>query len=404
MTMNRDDETFLSAYLDGQLGPDARAGVESALAADPALSDHLRELAVVHELISGLPRPSAPVDLSGAVLAGIASRQRSRPLRLFDDLAPQSLAARAATLIATAAALLAAVTLGLGELHPHGGVNFQVRHVAPPAVDAPPGNEISSATVAKANSGSPAEPTPTHAVASLSPTTAELHREREHAQIRRLLDSPHLKKVFVVNDVIGGEAGKAVGELLEKNERRRPVFARINVSHGFIIDPEHPGKAIVFAAVMDDTELARFEADLGNTVAHFEVKPPRAEVLTQLADVNEVSVLKGRLVAGVRIPESAPSTSPALRADPTSPLTAPSPRLHDPLSGRNVPIAVPEELFVIDRDAPTPEQERSAPHPSVVASKSERDAQPVEAHESSPAPPPEEPRLTVVLVWVATPG
>lgn len=402
--MNRDDETFLSAYLDGQLGPDARAGVESALAADPALSDHLRELVVVHELIAGLARPSAPVDLSGAVLAGIASRQRSRPLRVFNELAPQSLAARAATLIATAAALLAAVTLSLGEHHPHGGANFHVRHVAPPAVVTPSGDETPSATASVASSDSPSPSASTRAVASLTPTSAELQREREHAQIRRLLDSPHLKKVFVVTDVIGGEAGKAVGELLEKNERRRPVFARINVSHGFVIDPEHPGKAIVFAAVMDDTELARFEADLGNTVAHFEVKPPQPEVLTQLADVAEVSVLKGRMVAGVRIPESAPGTSPALRATPSSPVTAPSPRLHDPLSGVNVPIAPPEELFVIDRDAPTPEQERSAPHPSVVASKSERDAQAAEAHESLPASLVEEPRLTVVLVWVAAPG
>ena len=38
--MNRDDDTFLGAYLDGQLDPEERHLVESALVSDPELAEN----------------------------------------------------------------------------------------------------------------------------------------------------------------------------------------------------------------------------------------------------------------------------------------------------------------------------------------------------------------------------
>ncbi len=56
--MNLDDESLLSAYLDGELDAEGRSAVEAALLSDAGLSDRLRELSAVRDLIAGLPRPA----------------------------------------------------------------------------------------------------------------------------------------------------------------------------------------------------------------------------------------------------------------------------------------------------------------------------------------------------------
>ena len=45
IAMTLDDDSILSAYLDGQLGPEQQQAVESALFADPQLAKELRGLA-----------------------------------------------------------------------------------------------------------------------------------------------------------------------------------------------------------------------------------------------------------------------------------------------------------------------------------------------------------------------
>ena len=77
--MTLKDESLLTAYLDGELEPDERVSIESALLVDPELARRLRQLSEVHELIAGLPRPVLLVDLTEE----IESRIGPRPVRLW---------------------------------------------------------------------------------------------------------------------------------------------------------------------------------------------------------------------------------------------------------------------------------------------------------------------------------
>ena len=74
--MTLDDDSILSAYLDGQLGPEQQQAVESALFADPRLAEELRGLAALRDLLAGLPR-EAPADVTSRVMR----RVRRRALR-----------------------------------------------------------------------------------------------------------------------------------------------------------------------------------------------------------------------------------------------------------------------------------------------------------------------------------
>lgn len=57
--MHCDDDSFLSAYMDGQLNPDQQQLVESMLVARPQFGDKLRDLTVVRDMVVGLNRDGA---------------------------------------------------------------------------------------------------------------------------------------------------------------------------------------------------------------------------------------------------------------------------------------------------------------------------------------------------------
>src|SRR5436190_21779690 len=57
--MLSDDESLLSAYLDGELGREEHEAVESSLSADPRLAETLRGLVGVRDLLADLSRPIA---------------------------------------------------------------------------------------------------------------------------------------------------------------------------------------------------------------------------------------------------------------------------------------------------------------------------------------------------------
>src|SRR5262249_14192826 len=99
--MNVDEETFLTAFLDGTLDPELQHRVASARASDPALAEHVRGLTAVHDLVAGLSRPALAADVSAAVLARIAGRRA-----LVHRLArPMGWAAAAAVVAAVSIAL-----------------------------------------------------------------------------------------------------------------------------------------------------------------------------------------------------------------------------------------------------------------------------------------------------------
>ena len=71
--MTLDDDSILSAYLDGQLGPEQQQAVESALFADPQLAEELRGLAFLRDLWPACPaRP--PPDVTSRVMRRVRRR------------------------------------------------------------------------------------------------------------------------------------------------------------------------------------------------------------------------------------------------------------------------------------------------------------------------------------------
>ena len=112
--MMRDDDSRLSAFLDGQLDPVRRQQVESALVSNPRLAEELRRLAAVRDLVAGLPRDSS-VDVTRQVMERIRGLPRSRPW--FPWMPAGQAGSRpalvAGAMLASAALVVFAVTLAL---------------------------------------------------------------------------------------------------------------------------------------------------------------------------------------------------------------------------------------------------------------------------------------------------
>ena len=134
------------------------------------------------------------------------------------------------------------------------------------------------------------------------------------AGVGSLLDDRRLKRVFLVTDRIGEPAEPQVVSLVERTTHHD--FYKITVSQGIVIDPRHPGKATVFALVLDPADLEPFGTRLRDTfkdrVEDNEIDPA---IAMQLADIGQVVSLPPRPVAEVTIL----SSTMALRVQPGSP-------------------------------------------------------------------------------------
>ena len=304
--MMLDDKSLLSAYLDDELDPAGRLEVESALLSEPRLSEELHELAAVRETLAGLPRPASPRDLSiqvGAQLAGRPARWPSRGALL--------------PAIATAAALLIALAIGWRWFGALQGRELAHPLLAQRGLTAAPEGPRQPPIVAEIAALGPsyvddAPKSPTPEVGRVAPGDEDSEataREVGQAHVRTLLDSPNLRRVFVVTDVLGGDASGRVDALLQQTPRGEPHYGRITISQGIVIDPKHPDQATVFALVMNDREVAQLRAKLQETFPK-DVEESIAEpgVVTQLADIGQVAVLPGIAAApDVIIPISPPS-------------------------------------------------------------------------------------------------
>jgi hypothetical protein len=411
--MNLDDESLLTAYLDGELDAKQRLQVESALRMNPLLAEQLHQLAGVRDLIGGLARPALPVDLSRAFDA--PTRLQRRPsLMALRPLAALGLG------LSAAAALLLALSLGLrpvpratpkAPVESSGRRAAQVTLHSPPANDRNPGStDVEGPTAASVAPGPdqvPVVPSSSTSRTELADAEDELppDRVRDQQRILSLLDSPNLHRVFIVTDVLGGNAGDRVSSLLQQTPRREPSFGRITIRQGIVIDPKHPNQAEVFALALSDDELPALQAKLNetfpNAVEETGVDPV---VVTQLTEIGQVAVLPGSTTPDVVIPEatglvarrdaSKERRTPLEKGQVVDPLALDSP---DPFERAHARAVLNGSSNV--RGGSTLEPERSRRPRAALQAK---DDPPPAAEEKQAPENPRAARTSIVLVWVTT--
>jgi hypothetical protein len=398
--MNLEDETLLSAYLDGELDEEQRLRVELALRSSPRLAEQTHELAAVRDLVSGLPRPALPFDLSAAVPMPRASRGRWFPSRPLSRLG-FGLAAAAAILLTMTPGLRPkpqprplAVTAG-PELargpHTRGALSTTQPKEAEPSAPVEPESALAASRPAESRvettrSGEDAEPAP--------------DRDHHPQHIRDYLDSPRLHRVFFVTDVLGGDAGERVNTLIQQTPRTEPVYGRITIGPEIVIDPKHPNRAEVFALMLRDDELPRFKDRLTRAFPDaVEETAPDPVVVTHLSEIGQLAVLSGPTDPIVVVPEK-PATI-AMRGaskDQTSSVSK-GPIVLDPteLNSSDPFVRAHAEAMLRGtanaQENPTPEQERSGGFPTGTLSP-RNDPPPPAADEAG--------RSSIVLVWVTT--
>jgi len=306
--MNADDESSLSAYLDGQLDPSERQAVEAAILSDPALADKLRVLCGVSNLVSTLSRTSSP-DVSGQVMRRVADLVLvPRPWSRFRRALPRS----ALGLATTAAAAFLMLLISRWSAKPSDG-----RSVAPPGAPSVTGasrdrskkssQDAATSVAGGAPSSGEFRPAPEPSTASIGkqdrPEPLRDSRHHEVPLARGLLDDPSLRQVFMVTDVIDDPSWEQLTTVLKQSTRHE--YYRITVSQGIVIDPQHPGEATVFALVLEDSQLnafrARLEKVLSDRVEEHQVEPA---VVAQLADIGQVLAIPPDPVGDVIIPDS----------------------------------------------------------------------------------------------------
>lgn len=419
-----DDETLLSAYIDGELDAGARQRVEAALLADPALAEQLRQLAAVRDLVVALPPAVLRTSLSRSVIAAITAAPVGGPRSR--SVAGRRRSASAGRLhrfveLGTAAAIVLCLTAGFRIVLkniPPGLENPAPPTVARklPAVRQP---EAVTGVSPRGEGTSKSERARVKASAALARPAnvskgaiSEDDREHDRALIRDLLDSPNLTRVFVITDVIGGSAQKRVAKVVEDLPRLDSTYGRITVGQGILIDPKHPDEATVFAVVInDDRELEQFRSTLKASFPdNFEETRADPAVVTQLADIGQVSVLAGAPMAHL-------TTPPRELGSPLTAIRSPAPeksvaKEHAAEEFPGIPIVEVREAS--GQEGPTPQQQRSGPHPSTLGLK-DPDLPPAQAEqEGATNSRPDENnrdsgvrsrrRPTVVLVWVTRQG
>jgi hypothetical protein len=319
--MNNDDESFLSAYIDGELNADQQQRLESALVQNPQLAEKLRGLTLVRDLVAGLPHDRS-VDITARVMNQIHSRERGflralegwrRGSRRILPLA--GLAASAASLMVAASLAIVVQTSRFdrgGEpaaALPHGGVVAQSnpsRSAALSVVQVKPDAPASPASAANfevafiAGNG-------LAAASNVAPVASERGDliepgpggDAEHA--RQLLDDPSLKRLFSVRNGPRNDSEQVVATIIEHTTRAE--FFKMKVASGIAIGAQHPEEATVIAFIVNSNQLERFSDQLKDALPGLvEQRTLDPAVATQLADIDIVQSFPPASLAEVEIP------------------------------------------------------------------------------------------------------
>lgn len=390
--MKLDDESLLTAYLDGELEPSRRLTVEAALLSSPRLAARLRDLTRVRDAVGGLSRPPAPEDLASAVRSRIEEAEALRRRRL----AGRRLALRRLLYLAPASAIAAGLLVawsvqGLRHADPDpepGRTGPSTAH----AVPAPATEVIREADRVADTPTGPAEPgpaveastTPGPALATAEPDAA---REGEilvnQDRFLRLLGRMKARRMLLLVDSLDddrlGRVESAIDETIRSDARR----ARFHVFQGLRVDPAHPGEAYVFAVVLDDLELANFRENLGLRFPGHDLgaEPVEPGLVAQLSETHPLDVLEGRGAGSLVRHDSDPGPRVAIRTRDFDPIGGVA---DVPLFGPPLPLP-PGRRVVAPRDATAP---RGADEPPAVAG-------------AQDVPEPASREQVVYLVWVA---
>ena len=283
--MNQDDESFLSAYIDGELPPEQHQRVDMALDAHPDLAERLRGLTHVRDLVAALPHDRS-IDVTARVMQRIAARPRGRGLmpalegwrRGSRRILPLAGLAASAALLMVAAS--AAILMQASQLDNTTRTIAQVTHrqavsrsnpSGPAAPETASASAIASQSVsvavlpsrspALAASGLPATPpsVPARATGRME-EIREASASGDAARVRPLLDSPNLKRFFWVRAGSRNDSEQIVASIIERTTHFD--YFKITVAQGIVIDPRHPGEAAVLAFVVEPNQVERFNDQL----------------------------------------------------------------------------------------------------------------------------------------------
>lgn len=323
-----EDQSILSAYLDGELDFELRQVVESCLASDPRLVDKLRELMDLRDLLAGTGRPKS-IDLSREVLDEIhrleTAGRGNGPWKFFRfasirsprGLAGVGVAAGVLVLILSPVAFrLRLVPMDKGAVRAH--PNREVRAIGPQAdsrveISNDPQQAMAKDSDAVAFKGPVQAPPEKLDQKVADPGPGEDAARSEHfsvarsedarERVRRLLDDPSLHRVFIVADQIEGATADRISNLIERSVQ--DDYFSITVAQGVVIDPEHPSQAKVFAFALSGSEVEVFRKRLGEAIgAPTTEVEARPELVAQLSEIGRVEAYSPPAAGDIMIPRA----------------------------------------------------------------------------------------------------
>lgn len=261
-----DDESLLSAYLDGELDTSRRLQVEAALLSSPLLAARLRDLAHAREAVRSLPRPGVPRDLSSAVVARVATldSDRARQAQARRQTARRLLAAT--PLAAAAAALL--TIWALGRSGPAPAPAEPVRSGVPTPAPGDLAGPLPPAPAQEPAASAPA--VVAVATAGTVPSAlseAERQRSAEQARLQTLLGRAAVRRINLSVARLDEAALKPIDEAVRQTPRTHPDFARLALAPGLGLDPLATEGAVVFAVVLDRHEADGLQGKLAKLAA-----------------------------------------------------------------------------------------------------------------------------------------
>lgn len=315
MTMNLADESWLSAYLDGELDPAARARVEAAVLADARLAERLQELAAVRGLLGALPRPTVEADQAPQVRGRIEATARWR-LRQARRARPVR-----SRLLTTGAGLAAAAALLVALWPTLRGTPDRVGRVASapfPTVAVPKAIDPEAAPGVEAIQ---AEPVPSPAAPA-----GDSQRSRDRQRLLTFLEAPSVRRLTVSLPNVMPQTYGRIGEALADTGRAERLQGELRLGPGLVIDADRPETPVVFVARMNGRELADFGAKLKRLVpeAVETVEDADPALAMLLADAGTVAFREGQPVPGLGSPPEGVDRELATVHNPLAdPLTIP---------------------------------------------------------------------------------